>query len=247
MKTLTAITCALLIACSEAVMPSSAAAFDHSHAELDAAMKKYVVNGMVDYASLKANRAGLDAYIAKTSAVSESDFKSWSEAQQLAFLINVYNAETVQLILDNYPVKSIKEIGNFISTAQDKKVVTLFGKTTTLNYVEHDLLRAKYSEPRIHFAIVCAAISCPTLRSEAFVADKLEAQLSDQAKNFLSDKSKNEYKDGELHLSKIFDWFEGDFTKAGKSVAEYVNPWFSEDVSKADVEFKDYDWNLNKQ
>jgi len=247
MKTLTAIVCTLLIACSEAVVPTSAKAFDQSHAELDAAMKKYVVNGMVDYAGLKANRAGIDSYIAKTSAVSESEFKSWSEAQQLAFLINVYNAETVQLILDNYPVKSIKDIGNFISTAQDKKVVTLFGKTTTLNYVEHDLLRAKYSEPRIHFAIVCAAVSCPALRSEAFVADKLEAQLADQAKQFLTDKSKNEYKDGELHLSKIFDWFEGDFTKGGKSIAGYVNPWFPEDVSKADVEFKNYDWDLNKQ
>ena len=247
MKSLTAIACALRIACSEAVIPTSVAAFDHSHAELDAAMKKYVVNGMVDYAGLKSNRAGLDSYVAKTSAVSESDFKGWSEAQQLAFLINVYNAETVQLILDNYPVKSIKEIGNFISTAQDKKVVTLFGKTTTLNYVEHDLLRAKYSEPRIHFAIVCAAVSCPALRSEAFVADKLEAQLADQAKTFLTDKSKNEYKGGVLHLSKIFDWFEGDFTKGGKSIAGYVNPWFAEDVSGSDVKFKDYNWALNKQ
>lgn len=247
MKIFTAIACALLVACSEAVIPTSATAFDHRHAELDAVLQQYVVKGMVDYAGLKANRAGLDSYIAKTSAVSESDFNSWSEAQQLAFLINVYNAETVQLILDNYPVKSIRDIGNFISTAQDKKVVDLFGKATTLNYVEHDLLRTKYSEPRIHFAIVCAAISCPTLRSEAFVADKLEAQLADQAKDFFTDKTKNEYRDGKLHLSKIFDWFEGDFTKSGKSIAEYVNPWFAEDVSKADVKYKDYDWALNKQ
>ena len=210
-------------------------------------MKAYVVDGMVDYAGLLKNRTGLDSYVAKTSAVSEADFNGWSKQQQLAFLINVYNAETVQLILDNWPVKSIRDIGNFISTAQDKKVVTLFGKTTTLNYVEHDLLRANYSEPRIHFAIVCAAISCPTLRSEAFTADKLETQLADQAKNFLSDKTRNDYKDGELQLSKIFDWFEGDFTKGGKTLAEYVNPWFDADVSKAKVDFKDYDWALNKQ
>jgi hypothetical protein len=192
MKSFTPILCSLLIACSDSVVPTSAAAFDHSHAELDTAMKTYVVDGMVDYADLLKNRAGLDSYITKTSAVSESDFNGWSQEQQLALLINVYNAETVQLILDNWPVKSIKDVGNFISTAQDKKVVKLFGKTTTLNYVEHDLLRAKYSEPRIHFAIVCAAISCPELRSEAFTADKLEAQLADQAKGFLTDKSKNE-------------------------------------------------------
>ena len=126
-------------------------------------------------------------------------------------------------------------------------MVELFGKTTTLNYVEHDLLRANYSEPRIHFAIVCAAISCPELRSEAFTPEKLEAQLADQAKRFLGDKSKNEYKDGELELSKIFDWFEEDFTTGGKSLADYVNPWFDADVSGADVDFKDYDWSLNKQ
>ena len=247
MKSLAPILCSLLIACSDSVVPTSAAAFDHSHAELNAAMKTYVVDGMVDYAALLKNRAGLDSCVAKTSAVSESEFDGWSKEQQLAFLINVYNAETVQLILDNWPVKSIKDIGNFISTAQDKKVVKLFGKTTTLNFVEHDLLRAKYSEPRIHFAIVCAAISCPPLRSEAFTADKLETQLADQAKNFLSDKTKNEYKGGELQLSKIFDWFEEDFTKSGKSVAAYVDPWFDADVSKTDVEFKDYDWDLNKQ
>lgn len=247
MKSLAPIFCSLLLACSDTVVPTSATAFDHSHAELDAAMKAYVVEGMVDYAGLLNNRTGLDSYVAKTSAVSESAFNGWTKEQQLAFLINVYNAETVQLILDNWPVKSIRDIGNFISTAQDKKVVTLFGKATTLNYVEHDLLRAKYSEPRIHFAIVCAAISCPELRSEAFTPDKLEAQLADQAKGFMEDKTKNEYKNGELELSKIFDWFEEDFTTDGKTLADYVNPWFDADVSKADVDFKDYDWDLNKQ
>lgn len=247
LRTFTVIGCALLIACSEAVTSTPAVAFDHGHAELDAAMKQYVVNGMVDYAGLKANRSGLDAYIEKTGAVSESDFNGWSEDQQLAFLINVYNAETIQLVLDNYPLKSIRDIGNFISTAQDKKEVVLFGKKTTLNYVEHDLLRANYSEPRIHFSIVCAAVSCPELRSEAFVADRLEAQLADQALTFLGDKSKNEFKGGTLYLSKIFDWFEGDFTGGGKSLQDYVNPWFGDDVSKAKVKFNDYDWSLNKQ
>jgi len=173
MKTLATILCSLLIACSETVVPTSDAAFDHSHAQLDAALKKHVANGMVDYAGLKKDRAGLDSYIESTSLVSQSAFDGWSQGQQLAFLINVYNAETLQLILDNYPVKSIKDIGNFISSAQDKTVVKLFGKETTLNYVEHDLLRAKYSEPRIHFSIVCAAISCPN-----FVRKRLPAPVS---------------------------------------------------------------------
>ena len=247
MKSLIPILCSLLVACSETVVPGSAAAFDHSHAKLDAALRQYVVDGLVDYAGWKENRSGLDAYIAETSAVTRAEFDGWSREQQLAFLINIYNAETVQLILDNYPVDSIKDIGNFISTAQDKKVVVLFGKKTTLNYVEHDLLRAEYSEPRIHFAIVCAAISCPELRSEAFVADRLEAQLADQAKQFLGDASKNQIEGDTLYLSKIFDWFEEDFTTGGKELQDYVNPWFSEDVSEKKVKFKDYDWDLNKQ
>lgn len=242
---------AIALACSPTEAPvaaPAAGAFEHSHSALGKILGTYVKDGMVDYASLKKNRAGLDGYLGETAAVSKKDFDGWTEDQQLAFLINVYNAETLQLIIDNYPVKSIKKIGSLFGTPWDVKSVQLFGKITTLNAVEHDILRKDYQEPRIHFAIVCAANGCPPLRSEAFVADQLDAQLEDQAKVFLGQKEKNRVDGGTLYLSSIFDWFEGDFTTGkAKTVAEYVNPWFSEDVSGKKVKHTDYDWDLNKQ
>ncbi len=223
-------------------------AFDHSHSKLNSVLKSYVNSaGMVDYDALKANRAGLDSYLKSTAAVSESDYRSWSESKRLAFLINVYNAETLQLILDNYPVKSIKKIGSLLGTPWDVKSVSLFGKTTTLDSLEHGILRKKYNEPRVHFAIVCAAMGCPPLRNEAFVADRLDAQLDSQAKAFLGQSDKNRIEGNTLYLSTIFKWFGGDFTKSGKTVAEYINPYIDGDTKGKKIKYTTYDWNLNKQ
>ena len=224
----------------------SAAAFDHS--QLDAILKKYVnSDGMVNYESLKENRKNLDSYLEKTGAVAKADFEKWTEEEQLAFLINVYNAETLQLIIDHYPVKSIKKIGPVIGTPWDVKSVKLFGKETTLNFVEHRIMRKDYEEPRIHFAIVCAAMGCPPLRAEAFTAEALDEQLDAQAKVFLGQTKKNRVEGKTLYLSSIFNWFGGDFKKDGKSVQDYVNPWFDEDVSKLRIRYTDYDWSLNQQ
>ena len=128
------------------------------------------------------------------------------------------------------------------------KSVELFGRTTTLDHVEHGILRKDYREPRIHFAIVCAANGCPPLRDEAFVAEKLELQLEDQARVFLGQAEKNRFEKGTLYLSPIFDWFEEDFkTGKARSVSEYVDPWFTDDVGGKPVKFTDYDWDLNRQ
>ncbi|NNE91132.1 MAG: DUF547 domain-containing protein [Verrucomicrobiales bacterium] len=220
--------------------------FDHSN--LDAVLKKYVDSkGMVDYAGLQKNRSELDSYLKSTAAVTEKEFKGWNENEQLAFLMNVYNAETLQLIIDHYPVKTIKKIGPLIGTPWDVKSVELFGDTTTLNKLEHGILREDYDEPRLHFAIVCAAMGCPPLRTEAFTAAKLDEQLDDQARVFLSQANKNRVEGDTLYLSPIFKWFDGDFEKGGKSVQDYVNPWFKADTSRLKVKYTDYDWDLNKQ
>ncbi len=246
MKTRTHIISLLVI--SSVLTVSSAKAFDHAHNSLNTVLKTYVnSDGMVDYKSLKANRGDLDSYLKSTAAVSESDYNGWSESTRLAFLINVYNAETLQLIIDNYPVKSIKKIGSILGTPWDVKSVSLFGETTTLNYVEHSILRKKYTEPRVHFAIVCAAMGCPPLRNEAFVAERLDAQLTSQAKTFLGQSSKNRIEGNTLYLSTIFKWFGGDFTKGGKSVPEYIDPYIDGDTKGKKIKYTDYDWSLNKQ
>lgn len=237
-----------LLAIFSVLTALSAKAFDHSHSDLNAVLKTYVNSaGMVNYKSLKANRGGLDAYLKSTAAVSESDFNGWSESKRLAFLMNVYNAETLQLIIDNYPVKSIKKIGSILGTPWDVKSVSLFGKTTTLNALEHGILRKKYKEPRVHFAIVCAAMGCPPLRNEAFVAEKLDAQLTSQAKTFLGQNSKNRVEGNTLYLSTIFKWFGGDFTSGGKSIPEYIAPYIDGDTKGKKIKYTDYDWSLNKQ
>ncbi len=225
-----------------------AQAFDHSHGKLNSVLKTYVNGeGMVNYKSLKANRANLDSYLKSTAAVSESEFNGWSESKRLAFLMNVYNAETLQLIIDNYPVKSIKKIGSLLGTPWDVKSVSLFGETTTLNAVEHGILRKKYNEPRVHFAIVCAAMGCPPLRNEAFVAERLDAQLTSQAKTFLGQSGKNRIEGKTLYLSTIFKWFGGDFTKGGKTISEYIDPYIDGDTKGKKIKYTDYDWSLNKQ
>ncbi len=227
---------------------ASIMAFDHSHEALTSVLKKYVdADGMVDYAGLKENRATLDAYLKTTASVKESDFKSWNEERQIAFLMNVYNAETLQYIIDNYPTKSIKKLGPLIGSPWDEKNVELFGKKTTLNKVEHSMLREDYDEPRLHFALVCAAKSCPPLRAEAYTADRLDAQLTDQAKVFLGQSAKNRVEGETLYLSKIFDWYGGDFDKGDTDVIDYINPFYEADTTKLKVKYTDYDWDLNKQ
>ena len=138
--------------------------FDQSHSRFDRVLKKFVKDGLVDYAGLKANPGELRRYLDELSTPSEMDFGRWMEKEQLAFLINLYNATTLRLIVDHYPVKSIKDIGNLWKGPWDQPVVRLFGRKVTLNTIEHDILRKNYEEPRIHFALVCAARGCPPLR-----------------------------------------------------------------------------------
>ena len=225
---------------------SSLEAFDHSG--IDSVLKRYVdESGMVDYAGLKANRAGLDRYLESTAAVSRSSFDGWGKAEQLAFLINLYNAETLQYIVDHYPVASIKKLGGLISTPWDKKNVSLLGQKVSLNHLEHKVIRPNYAEPRIHFALVCAAMGCPPLRNEAFTAAKLDSQLEDQARIFLGETAKNRLDGGTLHLSPIFKWYRDDFEKGGQSVSGYVAPYIDGATAGKPVEWTDYDWSLNKQ
>ena len=230
------------------VFGASANAFDHTHSALTAILRTYVNNvGMVNYKALKENRADLEAYLKTTAAVSEKDFKSWAENDQIAFLTNVYNAETLQYIVDNYPVKSIKKLGPLLGSPWDEKNVDLFGGKTTLNKVEHSKLREDYNEPRLHFALVCAAKSCPPLRAEAYTGAKLDDQLTDQAKVFLAESAKNRVEGDSLHLSMIFKWYGDDFNKDGKTHIDYINPFYEADTTKLSVKYTDYDWDLNKQ
>ncbi len=230
-----------------------AAEFDHSHALFNKVLKRFVKDGLVDYTGLKDDHANLDQYLAGLETVTETDFNQWTKPQQIAYLMNHYNARTLHLIIDNYPVRSIKNIGNVLKGPWDQPVVRLFGQPSTLNTIEHKILRKNYSEPRVHFALVCAARGCPPLRSEAYTADRLDAQLEDQGKIFLATPHKNSLnvKDHILNLSPIFKWFQEDFVKKSGSVLSFVQPYLpaeaSSELAKGNykIQYTFYDWSLN--
>lgn len=254
-------------ACMLLLLPVHALA-DFDHGEWDGLLREHVrVQGggiatQVDYSGMAADRAVLKAYLAEVARVPRSTFDSWSTAAQLAFLINVYNACTVDVILEEYPdIDSIRDIGFFLSSAWNQKFASLFGEPVTLDEIEHEMIRGwgRYQEPRIHFAVNCAAIGCPALRAEAFVSDKLEMQLEDSTKKFLADRSRNYFDNGRMYISSIFDWYEEDFEKGWggiDSVAEFLAGYATEldvDVATAsqlradDIRIRhlSYDWGLN--
>ena len=243
-------------------------AFDHSHAAFTALLKKHVLlldgakASQLRYAGMASDAAALKAYTDSLSAVSTAAFGGFSRAQQMAFLINAYNAFTIELILTRYPkLASIRDLGSLLANPWKPRFIKLLGTEMSLDNIEHDTLRAKgrYDDPRIHFAVNCASVGCPMLREEAFVAERLEAQLDEQALRFMSDRSRNRYADGKLQLSKIFDWYGGDFKLGHKGIASlqafagrYANqltdaPAERERIKAGglDIVFLDYDWKLN--
>lgn len=228
---------------------SYAQTFDHQL--LDQVLSRYVRNGLVDYKLLKGEKK-LNEYL---SALSAADIKSLTKDEELAFWINAYNAYTLKLITDHYPVKSIKDIGiTFISSPWDKEIATIGGKKYTLNNIEHDIIRKKFNEPRIHFALVCAAISCPPLRSEAYSGQRLNEQLSQQVSMFFSDPSNNyiDHQKKIITLSKIMDWYKGDFEKSGNYYETVLNyfpkKFLPKELSRNyTIQYNDYNWSLNEQ
>lgn len=242
-------------------------AFDHGHTLYDELLDEVVIphkhQTSVDYTRLKANPEKLNRYINEIKSVTKSGFDSWNAKQQLAFLINVYNALTLKLIIDHYPgISSIRDLGGLIfSSPWDRKFFRLFGKDTSLDYVEHELIRKNYNEPRIHFAVNCASRSCPPLMKDAYIADKLEQQLENATLLFLTDPERNRFDPEKkiLELSSIFKWYKQDFISAAGSVQLFVAPYITGDpeasklqksgsehkFSTIHVRFLDYDWSLN--
>ncbi|MFD2256572.1 DUF547 domain-containing protein [Luteolibacter algae] len=225
------------------------AAFDHTHSDFTAVLKKRVKNEEVDYHELKASPGKLGAYLVALSEVTEKEFESWNDDRQKAFLINLYNAATLKLVIDHYPVKSIKDI----RSPWKQKRVKIFGRAVSLDHVEHEMLRKNYDDPRIHFGVNCASGGCPALRGEAFQAAKLDSQLDEQARKFLADGNKNRIDSGKgiLYLSPIFDWFEGDFVGKSGSVEKFIAPFLSSagrksvEAGSLKIKYTDYDWSLN--
>jgi hypothetical protein len=191
------------------------------------------------------DRDALNAYLDGLSQVGEAQFAGWSRAEQIAFLVNAYNAATVEKILTRYPdIRSIRDFGRFFGNPFKDEFIRLLGAKRSLDWIEHDMLRPRYREPRLHFALNCASVGCPMLREEAYVAARLEGQLADQTRRFLSDRSRNRYREGRLEVSKIFDWFKEDFEPRQAYFARYAKA-LGYPGGEVPITFLDYDWSLN--
>ncbi|HET7289717.1 MAG TPA: DUF547 domain-containing protein [Thermodesulfobacteriota bacterium] len=226
--------------------PSSA--FDHAYAVYGSVLSVYVKNGLVDYSGLKSDPGGLRSFLESTERVQRREFESWPRREQLAFLINVYNARTLELVIDNYPVKSIKDTGSGGKGPWDRPIVKVFGETITLNELENGTIRKNYKEPRIHFALVCAAMGCPPLLDKPYAGAGLDAQLETRTKKFLSDTGKNslDEKSKTLRLSPIFEWYAGDFEAEAGSVAGFLKEYYGGlPLDGYIIVYTDYDWSLN--
>lgn len=209
------------------------------HDPWDVLLKRYVsTDGRVNYKGLLADQPELEAYLKQ---LENTNVKTLNRDEQLAYWINAYNAYTIKLILENYPVKSIMDIDN--GKPWDKKWINLDGRTLSLNDIENVIIRPEFKEPRIHFAVNCAAKSCPPLMNAAWTAEKLESQLEERTRSFINNTRFNRISEGQVKLSKIFEWYAVDFG----NIQSYIDNYTDQSVSStAKISYYEYDWALNE-
>ena len=253
-----------------AVKVTAVSASEFDHGVWDGLLQDHVqmINqgqaSQVDYRAFLKKRIELRTYLSKLSAVKTNEFSAWSKPERLAFLINAYNAFTVELILTRYPkLDSIKDLGSLFRSPWKNEFIPLLGQMRSLDDVEHGMIRnpGDYDEPRIHFAVNCASIGCPALLNEAFTSEKLETQLETVTHAFLADRSRNRFNasTGRLEVSKIFDWYGDDFERGwggwhslDQFFAQYADsladtPQTKNKLLAGDnrIRFLKYDWALN--
>lgn len=222
-----------------------------SHDIFDSLLSRHVdKEGLVDYEGFITDKEGLEAYLQLLSQ-NPPDRNSWSREEQLAYWINAYNAFTLKLIIDHYPLESIREIGPsleipLVNTVWHLEFFEIGGQPASLDEIEHKILRKEFDEPRIHFAINCASVSCPKLLNRAFTAEKLEAQLEKVSREFINDPNRNSLGAQKAEISSIFSWFEEDFTKNG-SLLDFLNRYAKAPLKPTTkISFMEYDWRLNE-
>ena len=213
-------------------------------------LDKYVsTDGKVNYKGFISEQEMFDEFLEHISSNPPND--SWTKNEKMAYWINAYNAFTIKLIIDNYPVSSITDLHPtlyvpMLNTVWHREFFKIDGIDFCLDKIEHEILRGQFSDPRIHFAINCASVSCPVLLNEPYSPKKLEFQLKAQSAKFINDTSKNKFEKDVIKLSKIFSWFEGDFDKTG-GVISFLNEYSTSPIDpKTDIDYLPYNWQLNE-
>lgn len=210
------------------------------HNAFNKLLSKHVSSsGKVNYKGFKADNHMLEDYL---SQLQDNPIKSgWSKKEKLAYWINAYNAYTIKLIVDNYPVSSITDLHG--GKPWDAKWIKLDGKTLSLNNIENDIIRPTFKEPRIHFAVNCAAKSCPPLSNSVWTAANLESKFETATKKFVNDSKYNSVSSSGANVSKIFEWYKEDFGDLTAFLNKYANSPLG---SGGKISFMEYDWKLNE-
>ncbi len=251
------------VASEESSTPATAESFSYDlYAEI---LETYVDdNGLVDYEGLQQNRTALDQFNESIGTVPQETYNTWSDDEKLAFLINAYNSFTLQSIIDQDPLKSsIRDISGVWRIRQ----FNVAGQSKTLNDIEHQTIRKEFSEPRIHAALNCSAISCPVLRQEPYTAEQLDQQLEDQAYRWLlgTEGIQIDREAAEVRISSLFDWFGEDWlpvyavddqfagSEKERAALNFISQYLSDEdaayleAGDYEVRYLDYDWALNIQ
>lgn len=237
----------------------ASAALDEATAAWDTLTGRYVVDDRwIDYAAWHASADDMAALSAVVDAFETIDPSTLDRDDRLAFWINVYNAVTVELVLEHYPLDSIKDIdgGGLLGSPWKLERVTIGGRALTLDQIEHDIIRGEFDDPRIHFAVNCASVGCPPLAARAYVGDRLDEQLDAATRRAVDDPTwvdlsgcTGSYGDGVIHLTKIFEWYRDDFG-GEDGVRAFLARHRPDDAlrlrnTNCALRSMDYDWTLN--
>lgn len=265
-----------IICLSLFLFAGTVSAFDQKHALLARVLNDYTNNGRVDYRKLKAEPGSLNDYLESLAQLRQAEYDSWSKDEKIAFWVNAYNALTLKVLIEYYPIRptffaSLRHPENSIRQipgAWDKIKFRVMEEELTLNQIEHDILRKSFREPRVHMALVCASLGCPQLRGEPFTGNALDSQLNEQTSIFLNtpSKFKIDKAKGEVSVSPIFKWFGEDFVekylpatgfpdhaKTERAALNFISRYLDESGQaylkneKYKVLYLDYDWSLNEQ
>ncbi len=224
---------------------------ENLHQTFDELLQKYVHGNRFDYEGIFNNKKDLQQLFDYVDLLEKQNTASWEKNDALAFWINLYNAATLELVLQNYPLKSIKDIGGLFSSPWKREVATVAGRKLNLDAIENDVIRKEFGDARIHFAVNCASIGCPPLANYAYSGKQLDAQLNENTKRALNDPNWVKITEDKLWVTKIFDWYKGDFEADAGSVRKFIAKFRPADQQiilddSRKIETMDYNWNLNQ-
>lgn len=226
---------------------SAASAFDHEYTEYAGLLQKFVSNGRVDYAALAQDRQPLDRFLSECSQVSFEEYKTFSRARQICFMVNLYNASAIALVLGSYPLQSIQDMEGMFTSPWNRRTVSLFEHKVGLGHIQHDIIRPEFKEPRLHFVLSITALGGPDLSNKPYLPDKLEQQLIEAERKFMTERpQENYFADGTMHLSELFKWYPDDFG-GQPGILQLVQRYFPNAKPESNVVFTDFDWSLNSK